>query len=263
VHDEGKSVRRIFARGSNLGVRVFALAVLMLGLVGGLVAGTHKSNADTLTAIEPAAVAATEAPSALPAAIEERRVERDAKLYVSEVKQSAAAHAFAVAQAKKKAAAERKAAAKAAAEAKAKAQAEAVRRLAAERASRSSSRAAVQSSSGPSGESAPAVPVDCASYSGNRQTACSLLDWAGFGSSQMSCLEPLWERESGWRVSAQNSGSGAYGIPQALPGRKMAAYGSDWQTNAVPQIKWGLMYIKGRYGDPCGAWSAFQSKGWY
>ena len=253
------SVHRIFVRGSNLGVRVVALAVLTLGLVGGLVAGTHKNKPDTLSAIEPAAVAATASPSVLSEAQDERRAQRDAKLYVSEVKQSAAAHAYAVA----KAAAARKATAKARAEAKAKAEAEAVRRLAAERASRSSRRVASQSVSGPSGGDAPAVPVDCESYSGIRQIGCSLLDWAGFATGQMSCLEPLWDHESGWRVSAENASSGAYGVPQALPGRKMAEYGSDWQTNPVPQIKWGLMYIKGRYGDPCGAWSSFQSKGWY
>ena len=63
-------------------------------------------------------------------------------------------------------------------------------------------------------------------------------------------------------MDAQNP-SGAYGIPQALPGDKMAAYGSDWQTNAATQIKWGLAYIAGRYGTPCDAWSFWQSNGWY
>jgi hypothetical protein len=80
---------------------------------------------------------------------------------------------------------------------------------------------------------------------------------------QFACLVALWNRESGWRVNAQNRSSGAYGIPQALPGSKMASAGSDWRTNPATQIKWGLGYIKGRYGTPCGAWSAFQSKGWY
>ena len=57
--------------------------------------------------------------------------------------------------------------------------------------------------------------------------------------------------------------SGAYGIPQALPGSKMASAGSDWRTNPKTQIKWGLGYISGRYGDPCGAWSHFLRKNWY
>ncbi|HEX3931374.1 MAG TPA: lytic transglycosylase domain-containing protein [Nocardioides sp.] len=100
--------------------------------------------------------------------------------------------------------------------------------------------------------------------SGNPQTiALAELSKFGFSSSQMSCLIPLWAGESGWRVNAENSSSGAYGIPQALPGSKMASAGSDWQTNAATQIKWGLGYIAERYGSPCGAWGFKQSHGWY
>ena len=84
----------------------------------------------------------------------------------------------------------------------------------------------------------------------------------GWGSDQFSCLYQLWDHESGWRVDAQNP-SGAYGIPQALPGDKMAAYGADWQTNPTTQIKWGLDYIGGRYGTPCDAWNSWQANGWY
>ncbi len=84
----------------------------------------------------------------------------------------------------------------------------------------------------------------------------------GWGDDQFSCLVQIWNRESGWRVNAANA-SGAYGIPQALPGSKMAAYGADWQTNPATQIAWGLAYISGRYGTPCGAWSSWQAHGWY
>jgi resuscitation-promoting factor RpfB len=84
----------------------------------------------------------------------------------------------------------------------------------------------------------------------------------GWGDDQFSCLYQLWSHESGWRVDASNP-SGAYGIPQALPGDKMAAYGADWQTNPATQIKWGLDYIAGRYSTPCGAWSWWQANGWY
>ncbi|MDL9979951.1 lytic transglycosylase domain-containing protein [Microbacterium candidum] len=84
----------------------------------------------------------------------------------------------------------------------------------------------------------------------------------GWGDDQFACLVALWNRESGWRVNAYNS-SGAYGIPQALPGSKMGAYGADWQTNPATQIQWGLGYISGRYGTPCGAWGHSQSTGWY
>ncbi|GAA1731814.1 hypothetical protein GCM10009809_29070 [Isoptericola hypogeus] len=84
--------------------------------------------------------------------------------------------------------------------------------------------------------------------------------WAG---SQWSCLEQLWDKESGWRWNADNPASSAYGIPQALPGSKMATAGADWETNPATQISWGLGYIAGRYGTPCGAWSHSVDVGWY
>ena len=74
---------------------------------------------------------------------------------------------------------------------------------------------------------------------------------------------PLWAGESGWRWNAENPSSGAYGIPQALPGSKMASAGADWQTNPATQIEWGLGYIRDVYGSPCGAWGFKQSHGWY
>jgi hypothetical protein len=73
----------------------------------------------------------------------------------------------------------------------------------------------------------------------------------------------LWDHESGWNHRAENSGSGAYGIPQAYPGSKMASAGSDWRTNPATQIKWGLGYVKRKYKTPCGAWSNFQNNGSY
>lgn len=85
----------------------------------------------------------------------------------------------------------------------------------------------------------------------------------GWGDDQFACLLSLWNQESGWRVNAANRSSGAYGIPQALPGSKMASVGADWQTNPATQITWGLNYIGGRYGNPCGAWSHHESAGWY
>lgn len=85
----------------------------------------------------------------------------------------------------------------------------------------------------------------------------------GWGDDEFKCLVALWQKESGWRVDAHNKSSGAYGIPQALPGKKMAKYGDDWRTNPETQIKWGLAYIKGRYTTPCGAWGHFLRKNWY
>jgi len=92
--------------------------------------------------------------------------------------------------------------------------------------------------------------------------AYNLLSSFGFSTNQYGCLNNIWSRESGWRYNAENA-SGAYGIPQALPGSKMATAGPNWQTNPTTQIKWGLGYIKGRYGSPCQAWSAWQVQGWY
>ena len=83
------------------------------------------------------------------------------------------------------------------------------------------------------------------------------------GAVQFSCLNKLWNHESGWRTTAGNPYSGAYGIPQALPGSKMSKYGSDWRTNPITQVKWGLGYVKGRYGSACGAWEFFRLHNWY
>ncbi len=91
----------------------------------------------------------------------------------------------------------------------------------------------------------------------------ALLAEYGFGAEQFSCLDSLYLSESGWRVDADNPSSSAYGIPQALPGSKMATAGADWATNPVTQIRWGLGYIRDRYGTPCGAWSFKQSNNWY
>jgi hypothetical protein len=110
---------------------------------------------------------------------------------------------------------------------------------------------------------ASAAASGCSSYTGNRLIACNLLPSFGFATSQMSSLDPMWEHESGWNAKAQNPSSGAYGIPQALPGSKMATAGSDWSTNPATQIKWGLDYIKQRYGSPAAAWSFWQANGWY
>jgi len=88
-------------------------------------------------------------------------------------------------------------------------------------------------------------------------------DQYGWGEGEFSCLASLWERESGWNYQAYNAGSGATGIPQSLPGDKMASAGADWQTNAATQIAWGLGYISDVYGSPCGAWGHSQATGWY
>lgn len=115
----------------------------------------------------------------------------------------------------------------------------------------------------PAVKSVTGVPIPKIGSGEARAIGRELAAKRGWGDSEYICLDNLWTRESGWNSSAQNRSSGAYGIPQALPGSKMASAGSDWRTNPSTQITWGLDYIAGRYGTPCGAWSSFQSKGWY
>ncbi|MER5742144.1 transglycosylase SLT domain-containing protein [Streptomyces sp. NPDC059913] len=80
---------------------------------------------------------------------------------------------------------------------------------------------------------------------------------------QFQCFSNIVNHESTWNYRASNPSSGAYGLVQALPGSKMASAGADWQTNPATQIKWGLNYMNGRYGSPCGAWSFWQQHNWY
>jgi hypothetical protein len=80
---------------------------------------------------------------------------------------------------------------------------------------------------------------------------------------QFRYVNRLWERESSWRVRAFNPYSGAYGIPQAVPGSKMASAGSHWRTSARTQIRWGFRYIRSRYGSPRRAWAHWCAHGWY
>jgi hypothetical protein len=96
-----------------------------------------------------------------------------------------------------------------------------------------------------------------------RDIAMSMLSDYGWSSDQFSCLDSLWVSESNWNVYATNSYSGAYGIPQALPGDKMVSAGSDWRTNPATQIEWGLDYIQSSYGSPCSAWYFKEGHNWY
>ncbi|WP_237719678.1 transglycosylase SLT domain-containing protein [Salinibacterium sp. PAMC 21357] len=116
----------------------------------------------------------------------------------------------------------------------------------------------------PDAPTAPTAPAAGVPDPGTAQAiAQSILASQGMGAAEYNCLVSLWNRESGWNVYAMNSSSGAYGIPQALPGSKMASAGADWATNPATQISWGLSYIAGRYGTPCGAWAYSESHGWY
>jgi len=166
--------------------------------------------------------------------------------------ESAAAKAAVAKAAAQKAAAAKAAAAKAAA-AKAAAQQAAQQQAAQQQASQQ--QAAQQTTA--------QQPTTSAASGSPQQIAEQMLSQFGWSSSQFSCLQPLWALESGWNIYASNPSSGAYGIPQALPGSKMASAGPDWQSNAATQIRWGLTYIQGTYGSPCAAWSHEEADGWY
>jgi hypothetical protein len=130
---------------------------------------------------------------------------------------------------------------------------------AAQQTASSSGSSSNSSSSGVTEVSAPAPDPGTA-----QSIAYNMLPSFGFSqSSQWGCLLNIWNRESGWNYEAENPYSGAYGIPQALPGDKMASAGADWQTDPATQIKWGLGYIQSIYGTPCGAWNFELANGYY
>jgi hypothetical protein len=138
-------------------------------------------------------------------------------------------------------------------------------RKAAERAAaRAAAAAAAQRAAASRAQAAPPAPSPPVVPSGSPQRiAMAMLGSYGWSSSQFGCLNSLWNAESGWNPAASNPGSGAYGIPQALPGSRMSSAGPDWQTNPATQIRWGLSYIKGVYGSPCAAWGHEEATGWY
>ncbi|RFA21340.1 hypothetical protein B7R25_06360 [Subtercola boreus] len=135
-------------------------------------------------------------------------------------------------------------------------------RVAAEAAAAAAAKAAADAAA--AAEAAAAALAAGNTVSGAKATAESIAssDY-GWGASQFSCLVSLWAKESGWSYQAYNASSGATGIPQALPGSKMATIADDWKTNATTQIRWGLAYINSSYGSPCSAWSHSQSVNWY
>lgn len=105
--------------------------------------------------------------------------------------------------------------------------------------------------------------ADGTTPAGAKQIAQAYMAQYSWSNDEFVCLDKLWTRESSWRWNADNPSSSAYGIPQALPGSKMASKGADWETNPKVQIAWGLDYIKGRYGTPCAAWAHSEAKNWY
>ena len=242
---KGSFVNRLWSR---VGVRALSVGLLVAGLTGGIYLGQDRevqqqqSSAGSTTALQ---------------------VEvDDLQLLKQRQSEHAAARAWqrqAEGNAAEKAANQAKAAAGKAHKFEQKVVAE---KKAAEEQKKAGKAESSEDTGGPVAFNGP-IPSSCNEYSGSRATGCALLLDAGFELDQMPCLDKLWKKESGWNYKATNRSSGAYGIPQALPGSKMKSAGSDWKTNPATQIKWGLDYIDGRYGSPCKAWSHSQSVGWY
>ena len=121
---------------------------------------------------------------------------------------------------------------------------------------------AAQHGSGPAAAvvaSGPAMSVSGNVATGQRLAA----DYGWATGAEWTCLDELWTRESGWQMVWNTEGSGAYGIPQALPASKMASAGADYMTDPATQIRWGLGYIRATYGTPCGAWAHEEADSWY
>lgn len=178
------------------------------------------------------------------------------------LKKKAAVKAAAKKAAAKKAAEKKKAAADKAAAEKARQVAEA-REAAAKKQAKAVKEKNSSSSSSSSGSSSSGGSVSAPSGSPKAVARSMMKSGYGWGDAEYSCYDKIITQESGWNYKAENPSSGAYGIPQALPGSKMASAGSDWRTNPATQIKWSLGYIKDRYGSPCKAWSFKQGTGWY
>jgi hypothetical protein len=232
-------VTRLWSRS---GLRALSILMLLVGVVGGGYLSNDRHNQQIATAAG--------AQAQLDLASQQQLAEQQAAAYQAAApfrSQLAAAQAVASQQA---------VTAAAAAAAQAQRAVNKARSENANTASRSSTRTPPPSSSGP-------VPKSCSTYTGNRAIGCSLVLAAGLSLQQMSCLDPMWTRESNWRTTADNPSSHSYGIPQALPASKMATFGADYRTNPATQIKWGLSYIKSRYGTPCQAWTFWQAHNWY
>lgn len=199
------------------------------------ITGMHKIEEVTFTSAPAAVVASLIAEEARIAAeakaAEDARIAEEARI-AAEAKAAADAQAAAVA-------------AQAAAEAAA---------------ANAAAQAAANASTSNQSAQAPSFNADPGSSQAMAQTQVTQRGW---GSGEFNCLVSLWEKESNWNASAMNKSSGAYGIPQSLPGSKMASAGADWQTNPNTQIAWGLGYIADRYDTPCNAWAHSGQVGWY
>lgn len=253
---EGNRVSRISVRGFAV---ASATAVTTVGAVVGVAAGStpQQSSNDLEAASAGDATLLADIPSGQQARVQTATLtqQADAQADAADIAARKSAEESARKSAAEAATAKKEAAVKDAADVKAKAEAkkEAAEKLAKERAEAST-------------ESSRSSTRDASSFSvQSSYTVAQVQSMARqiVPADQFQCFSNIVNHESSWNYRASNAGSGAYGLVQALPGSKMASAGADWQTNPATQIKWGLNYMDGRYGSPCGAWSFWQANSWY
>ncbi|MDR6639718.1 hypothetical protein [Paenarthrobacter nitroguajacolicus] len=238
--NKSQAILKNAARQGKSGHRMSVVAGVVAAALGVASLGTAANAALNLP--EASRVADTQAAA---------QVSTNKSAEISASMDAAAAKGAADRAAADKAAADKAAADKLAADQAAAAQA------AAEKAAADQAAAAAEAAAAAAAPKAVDDPAAAKAY------AASILGSYGWSAGEMTALNTLWEKESGWRTTATNASSGAYGIVQSLPAGKMASAGADWQTNYQTQIKWGLNYIKERYGSPSAALAFHLANNWY
>ncbi|MCM0614526.1 hypothetical protein EU811_00745 [Arthrobacter sp. TS-15] len=264
---KSQSVLKNAARQGKSGHRMSVVAGVVAAALGVASLGTAANAALTLP--EASRVAGTQAAAQVSA---NKSAEISASLDAAAAKgaadRAAADKAAAEKAAADKAAADQAAAEKAAADAAAKQAADAAaaqaaaEKAAADAAAKQAADAAAAAAAAEAAAAA-ATPKAVDDPAAAKAYAASILGNYGWSAAEMTALNTLWEKESNWRTTATNASSGAYGIVQSLPAGKMASAGADWQTNYQTQIKWGLNYIKERYGSPSAALGFHLANNWY
>ncbi|MFW0774216.1 hypothetical protein ACLRGI_13705 [Paenarthrobacter nitroguajacolicus] len=267
VHNESQSVLKNAARQGKSGHRMSVVAGVVAAALGVASLGTAANAALTLP--EASRVAGTQAATQVNT---NKSAEISASLNAAAEKGAADRAAVDKAAAEKaaaeKAAADQAAAEKAAADAAAKQAADAAaaqaaaEKAAADAAAKQAADAAAAAAAAEAAAAA-AAPKAVDDPAAAKAYALSILGNYGWSAAEMTALNTLWEKESNWRTTAMNASSGAYGIVQSLPASKMATVGPDWETNYQTQIKWGLNYIKERYGSPSAALGFHLANNWY
>ncbi|MFJ4209060.1 hypothetical protein ACIPY2_11435 [Paenarthrobacter sp. NPDC089675] len=256
---KSQTVLKNAARQGKAGHRMSVVAGVVAAALGVASLGQAANAAFNLPELSQAAQTQSAAqidPQARENAAAEAAAQADAAKQAAAEKAAAAQKAAA-----DKAAADKAAADKAAADQAAAAQAAAEKAAADAAAKAAADKAAADKAAADAAAAAAPKAVDDPAAA--KAYAASILSSYGWGPGEMTALNTLWEKESGWRTTATNASSGAYGIVQSLPAGKMASAGADWQTNYQTQIKWGLNYIKERYGSPSAALAFHLANNWY